>query len=143
VVVELVMMMVVVVDVLVAPRSMVTAASTSSAISSHACVCAMQSPLALIVSHLSRNLVLHLMSLASLTASPVFCAAAYAFSWQATFRATAFVTPESQLDCACATESSPSDRARNPTTETAPAIRPPNSDAASGRVENVFIEFPL
>jgi len=71
------------------------------------------------LSQAAANFPSHLVSFTPSAAVPRFCAAANRFSLQLTFLATAFVTPASQLDCACAVPASASDSTTTPRTTNA------------------------
>src|SRR5262245_10693352 len=66
--------------------------------------------------HPSANFVSALASFLASGSCPFCCPFAMTLSFADTFLATAFVTPASQLDCACAAPSSASDKIRSPPT---------------------------
>src|SRR5262249_9384242 len=111
-----VVVVVVVVDVVEddPPARVSTQASATASMATQARACALQSPLLCAPAHCCVNLTSHLPSLPVSTAIPVLCAASKTLSLQLTFLATAFVTPASQIDCACVTLPAATDTATIP-----------------------------
>jgi hypothetical protein len=111
----------------VPPLRTSTAASAVSSRAAQVDVCTWQSFLLFALLQLSVNFVSALPSLPVSGGCPFCWPFAMTFSFADTFLATAFVTPASHFDCACATPPTASDRTTSPVARAMPAWAPPPS----------------